>query len=911
MTVPGPTPPSDPTPPVSGGFTVNDRRGVRRTAAGLYVGDTDTEFRRLRRAGYTLPNNPAQARMEAKRVADTVTRTGGLADNTNRMLTAQMRRQRMANIRTGANVQMAMPKMRTPLGSLEDKGVPFNVEDEKELAECRRWARAFYVTHDLVPLLVDIYSRFPTVGLEFKSTDPLIEKFYTEMFLDDLDYENFLIDMGREYYVAGEVTALAHFNESLGIWSSEEILNPDMIRVSKSMFVPEERVQLMVKETVEYLRDGPSDPDAETKSQREDRRWQYQQLQKHYPAMIQAAQEDDGLDISPALWSRIVNRPASWIDRGAPFLLRSFRTLMMEESLNAAQDAVADRLYSPMIIATLGLENMGDGLPWIPEQADLDDLRDDMQNAFMADFKLICHHMGLKIENVFGRESMPRFDQDYERIDLKLMQAWGIGSALIMGGTAAAGTYASSALNREVCELLMKGFQKQISRHITQRMKIIAEAQEHYAYEKKGGYRRPLYREVVQFNEETGEEEIVRVPELLIPNAEFASLNLRDEAQERQFVMMLKQAGVPISDKSLAINLPIDFEQELPRGAEETVDKLVAQGEAMAKAQKILDHKNLPYPPELAQYLTQTLVLRQQLAQTDIMEGQAKMADTQEKQQGAAGQMGMIPGVPPPPPPEEGEGGPEEGGAGAPVGGPPPEGGGPPPGGMPMAASRDEAFDDDNVLQFVAAAGAGAMPGAPSAGTKKNEMSGEIPGMVSGPSAMAPGILPPQMGVKPDIVEPARNRAKPAAPPKPPVGHKPSARPEESDTMRTNMPRQGKRRGKVTELPSVDEAAQQRVKTSIEQGPSSYGHRRRVSESQVEKAIRRREAQANPPTVEQLVENPNTYHLLGMGGVQGQLQADFPDIMAGESTDTTDDSKEILEDMLRRYENETGVRPIW
>ncbi len=34
----------------------------------------------------------------------------------------------------------------------------------------------------------------------------------------------------------------------------------------------------------------------------------------------------------------------------------------------------------------------------------------------------------------------------------KLMQAWGIGSALIMGGTGAGGAYASSALNREVCE---------------------------------------------------------------------------------------------------------------------------------------------------------------------------------------------------------------------------------------------------------------------------------------------------------------------------------------------------------------------------------------------------------------------------------------------------------------------------
>lgn len=851
----------------------------------LWTGNADAEMRRLRQAGYTLPNSAPRARLEAKRIGDQVRDNGSL----NRMMAADFRRRRAANLRTGANVQMAIPKMRTPLGSLEDKNVPFNIEDRRELEECRRWARAFYVTHDLVPLLIDIYARFPLVGLEFKSTDSLIEKFYTQMFLDDLDYENFLPDsLGREYYIAGEVTAMAHFNESLGIWSSEEVLNPDFVRVSKSLFVQEERVQLMVKQLVEGLRDGPQsgDPDAETRSEREERLYEYRQLVRLHPEIIRAAQQEDGLDISPALWSRLVNRSAPWHDYGTPFLLRSFRSLLMEESLNAAQDAVADRLYSPMIVATLGLEDMGDGLPWIPMQSDLDDLRDDMQTSFMADFKLICHHMGLKVENVFGRESVPRFDQDYERIDLKLMQAWGIGSALIMGGTGAGGTYASSALNREVCELLMRSYQKKVIRHIIKRMEVVAEAQEHYAYEKKGGYRRPLYREVVQVNEETGEEEIVRVPQLLIPKVEFASLNLRDETQERAFLMQLKEAGVPISDKSLAINTPLDFEQELPRGADETVDKLVAQAEAMGKAQQICDAKNLPYPAELAQYLSATLVLREQLAQTKLIEGQQQMQDTQQAQMGAAGAMGVLPGVPPAPPPEDEEG--EEGGGlpppmPLPVG-PPPNQGGPggaavPPEGMPMPPQ----------LQMVGA-------------TQRKRM----PFQVDGPHASAPGILPPDMshqgpggfgvvdegnsefggqGEFSSVVEPPRNRA----------------RPQESDEMRANSPRQAKRVGK--------DGIRQRTK--YEMGPSSYGRSRTVSEDRVERAIRRREALANPPRVDQLVHDPKFYDTVGMGGLMAQIEGDFPAIIAGDQDDRTLESIQLLEDALLRYERETGIRPLW
>jgi hypothetical protein len=522
-------------------------------------GNWSAEAARLKSAGFTgLPRNPAMARVEARQVAETVQTRGSLTDLANRRLAADMNRRRAATrgaaggmIRTASDLQMALPKIRQPLSSLMDKGIPFDINDAKQLIELRRWCRLFYATHDLVPLLIDIYSKFPVVGLEFSSKDPLIEKFYSEMFLDKLNYEEFLPDaIGREYFVAGEVTTLAHFNEELGVWSSEEVLNPDMVAVSKSLFVEEERVQLLVKELVDTLRSGPQGhPDSQERpSERLERTFEYQQLQHYYPEIIQAATRDDGLDISDALVSRLVNKASPWDLRGTPPLLRSFRTLLMEESLNAAQDAVCDRLYAPMILATMGIQDMGDGEPWIPSASELDDLRDDLQSALAADFKVLVHNFGVQVAPVFGRESVPRFDQDYDRVDAKLMQAWGIGQALIMGGTGAGGTYASSAINREVCEQLMMGFQKKVIRHMNKRMAVIAEAQEHYDYELKGGRRIPLYREIVEEDPETGEKRIVRVPKLLIPEVIFATLNLRDEATERSFVMSLKSAGVPVSD---------------------------------------------------------------------------------------------------------------------------------------------------------------------------------------------------------------------------------------------------------------------------------------------------------------------------------------------------------------------------
>ena len=825
-----------------------DRRGSR-SASGLYVRNLDAEMRRLRHAGVSLPNSPAQARVEAKRLTDAM----GDAGNLRRSVVAAQNRTKMASMRrAGANTQMALPKIRQPLGSLIDKGIPFNVSDEKERRELVRWCRLFYSTHDLIPLLVDIYSKFPVVGMEFQHKDPKIRETYEDMFLDKLNYEEFLPDgLGREYFIAGEATAIGHFNESLAVWSGEEILNPDMVRVSKSIFVEEERVQLLVKEMVENLRNGPSGlPESqESPSERLERNFEYQSIVKYYPEFLQAASQDDGIDISEAIWSRLVNKAAWWDLRGTPHLLRSFRTLLSEESLNAAQDAVADRLYAPMVVATLGIENMGDGQPWIPDPDDLDDLRDDFQNAFAADFKFIAHNMGLKVESVFGRESVPNFSDDYDRIDAKLMQAWGIGQALIMGGTGGGGTYASSAINREVCEQLMFGFQRKVNRHMKKRMEIIAEAQEHWDYEistfQRGLRRTPIYREIVQEDPETGEERIIRVPKLAYPDVRFSTLNLRDEQTERAFVAQLKQMGVPVSDGTLAVNIPIEFKEELERSAEETVEKMVADAQAIKKAQELCDAQNLPYPDDLASKLQATLNLRIMLAQTDMAEDQAKMANMQAQQMAApaASQMGLLPQdgqppandgsqLPPPPPPPEDEG---------------------------------EAPD-------------GLMPG---------------PLMALPPGASAPMVGDPGAAGPP---EPLRNRA----------------RPPESDEMRGQMPmasaryatrvhsKKPKKGEKVTEI---------RRRSKLELGPSSVGHSTRVTEDDVERAITAREKWARSrrgqPDLGDLVQDSGFYQMLNMRQYERQIQADWPEIRNGGA----EESRKLLEEMVDQYETITGIHP--
>ena len=866
-------------------FPYTDRRH-----SSLFTGNADAELNRLRAGGYTMPKSNRQARIEAKRVVSDLKERGTVADVQNRAAAAAMRQEKFsrasargasgAMTRTAANTQMVLPKTRQPLGSLMDKGIPFNTQDPKELIELRRWCRLFQSTHDLVPLLIDIYSTFPVVGMEFDcSKDKKIEQFYESMFMDELNYEEFLPNgLLREYFTVGEATSLAHFNEQLGIWSSEELLNPDMIRVSKSLFVEQERVQLLVKDLVESLRSGPQGMAAseESPSEKLERTHELQMLTKHYPEIIKAAAQDDGLDISDALVSRLVNKAAWWDLRGTPHLLRSFRTLLLEESLNMAQDSVCDRLYAPMVLATLGIENMGDGEPWIPDQGELEDLRDDIQSALAADFKLLCHNMGLQVTSVFGRESVPRFDTDYDRVDAKLMQAWGIGQALIMGGTGAGGTYASSAINREVCEQLMKGAQRKVIRHMRKRMEVIAEAQEHYDFEMKGSLRKPIYREVVQYNEETGEEEIIRVPKLLIPDVKFATLNLRDEATERSFISQLKQLGVPISDKALAVNIPFDFKTELERQSQETIDKGMAQAEATFVLQEMCDEKGYPYPAELNQTLQTTLQTRALLAQTEMAEGQNKMLDQQIAQASPAGMMGLLPGTTMQPLAGSGAVAPP----GDPTGGQAPEGEPPDPAaqGAPTA---------DPTL------GAGApMPGDPS-----NLGYGQLTATAHGPRMFPPRANPPGGPVSaPDEMDPRKGVE---------VPKNWQSRPPESDEMRTEMPKKAN-----LSMPGKGEYSQPpRPHRTFGRPPSSYKLSHKADDQRVEAAISRRqkEATGNHPRVADLIRDPNFYAVCNAQADQHVIEADFPAIVAGQAPEAA----RLLDELLEMYEEATGIRPYW
>jgi hypothetical protein len=49
----------------------------------------------------------------------------------------------------------------------------------------------------------------------------------------------------------------------------------------------------------------------------------------------------------------------------------------------------------------------------------------------------MVHHFGLEVTSVFGREQMPRLGDDFDRVEKRLMQVFGVNPSLLSAGSAA------------------------------------------------------------------------------------------------------------------------------------------------------------------------------------------------------------------------------------------------------------------------------------------------------------------------------------------------------------------------------------------------------------------------------------------------------------------------------------------
>ena len=575
------------------------------------------ELDQLRKAGVTLPRNSARALDSARTMQAMAKSPGQLAKDVNALdvldrwssrqaatdpavanimrnnealMSAMGRQRQISHLRKtasggGQDLAIAIPRFYDPLEYWDLSGLPWNMADEGHRHKLHKWLRLYYATHWLIPRLIDVFTRFPLIGIHMNCKDGAITEFYEDLFLNDLKYEDFLVNMGREYWTVGEAFPLGSFNTDLGVWEREELLNPEDIIIENFPLLGTQQIKVVPPEYMKRLATTKSPPD------------QYKQLEINFPELIPYLKRGEPFPVSPVLLKQVAFRITDWDDHGTPILLRGLRVLLHQEKLLASQDAIAERLYSPLILAKLGINNVGDNEgPWIPGPDQLAAFRDDMDIALSSDFRLMVYHYALEVENVFGREQVPDLWNDFDRIDRWLMAIFGLDG--IMGSGSNSTPYATSALNAEFMNQILRTFQKFMKDHTQERMEVVAEAQEHFDYEKRGQTRVPIMEEIIEWDEE-GVPHIVEKNKLLVPDLEMESLDLRDEATERMFRQSLRTMGVPISDEKLMVGVNFEFKDSLDEMQEEMIQKTVAQQMAKLQCYKILRAQGLSIPPDL------------------------------------------------------------------------------------------------------------------------------------------------------------------------------------------------------------------------------------------------------------------------------------------------------------------------
>jgi len=518
-------------------------------------------------------------------------------------LIQQMAANRAVNAKTAAgssgttSITLATGRPQDPLWYWREKNLPYDVWKPEELEKVRTFSRLLYVTHPVMGSAVDIFTHYPLAGMEITcGKDANLAEFYNDLFMDQLGYEEFLGDCGRQYWIDGEALVLGSFNELMGVWDADELVLPEDVNIIRSPFLKEPRFEMRLPEHIRTIIQNKK-PELE-----------YRQIIESYPELVSYAHATSGqasddrmlIPVSNILMQQIKRTGDSFHTRGIPIMTRAFRALAQEEQLNAAQDAIASRLYTPLILAKLGAsaQELGTSTPWVPTQGDLDAFIVDVNAALSADFRLIVHHFAVSMESVFGRENFPDLQADFDRLTERQLQAFGISKTMLSGASSGE-TYAADALNRDLVSQLLTRYQKRMIKFFRKRAAVVADAQGHYDFERKGGRPVPIMEEVLETDEETGEQRIVERPKLLIPDLKIRSMNIKDEDKFHDFIEALQSSGVPISMKTRLTNVPIDFEEEMIAKTAEQVNLAVANQEVRKKTYMALRAAGLPIAQDL------------------------------------------------------------------------------------------------------------------------------------------------------------------------------------------------------------------------------------------------------------------------------------------------------------------------
>lgn len=499
----------------------------------------------------------------------------------------------------GGNISFAFPRMFDPARNgmqgqtANAYGGKYDLlkfdEDENVRTTILEACRNIMKTHPICKACLEVYSRFPTQGLRLQHEDKEIERFYTELFLEDLDFENFLIDFGKVFWTDGTAINFGNWSDSLGLWVGEEILDPLATRIERIPLINEDVVYMVPQESLKRMI-NENTPEANM-------------FKAAYPDVVDFIIRGDDIPLSNDRVCVMANKDRPSDIWGTPILLRAWNTLMLEDRMNSAMRATADRLYAPLLLFTIG-GKLPDGTEYIPPVQALDSFRSNLDAALSSDFRAIVTHSGVQAQEVIRGDRMNNFKNDIDMFDERIFNAWGLPASILKNQS---GTYASSALEFQLAAQMLSTYQKMLVKVYEKQARMVAEAQGHYETERNGEQVKVIYekREVWDPEAEDGAGAYVtkEVPKLSYPKMLFDVVNFKNEQEERKFRMELRKEGIPIADDDMAIGVDIDLDSSAEKYKQEQIRKKVDEAAVQDAVFRATSKQGIVVPPETKKYL--------------------------------------------------------------------------------------------------------------------------------------------------------------------------------------------------------------------------------------------------------------------------------------------------------------------
>lgn len=458
-------------------------------------------------------------------------------------------------------------------------------------------------TQPVMRACLEVYSRYPVAGAHLECKNKDVNDFFEEIFFKDLDYENFLIDVGREYWQYGEVFVNGVWDDSLGIWIEEELLDPRDMQIISVPFSSQNIMKFVPNADMKRIATGTGIDS--------------QIFRDENPEFADLIARGEDILISPDRCVHLANKDSIRDLHGTPIALRAWNTLRLEDRLQSAMLATADRMYAPLLLFSLG-GNLADGTPYIPSANSISTFRSKLDQALASDFRALVTNQFVNVQEVIRGDKMANFKNDIDMYDDRFFMAWGLSSSILKPQS---GPYATSAMEFELASQMLSSYQKCLCQLYNRRAAFVAEAHEIYDYDIKGGVKVDKYewREVWDPTAKDGEGSFVvkEVPKLLYPELKMETINFNTTEKTRDFLMNLYKAGIPVARQNLFMGTDIDYQATSQQASQDKIHDAITKAKEHQAIFKACVEQGLPVPPDTAKFIQDGIPA---LDQKDLLE---------------------------------------------------------------------------------------------------------------------------------------------------------------------------------------------------------------------------------------------------------------------------------------------------